>query len=114
MRKQLLLGVGSIMLLFSCSKDNNTTLSVTPGEQQHKVAGRTSSAFTGSMSYHFTTDYDLPCECGSYYVVGNLYGTGNMSHMGATTSKIKPCVSPLFSGDNHIGDHVAIECASFV
>lgn len=67
----------------------------------------------GSMIYHYTESFDLPCNCGIFSSAGNYYGTGKLSHLGNSTSKIKPCISMIFSGSTPIGVHVGEECGFF-
>jgi hypothetical protein len=121
MKKQLLLFVSAALIFSSCSKSNSNnavpdpnTTSATNGSTQPKVAGRGAKEFSGSLAYSFTTAFDLPCTFGSFTPVGNLYGTGTISHLGLSSSKIKPCVIPIFSGGTQIGDSVGVECATLV
>ncbi|MES2702051.1 MAG: hypothetical protein V4649_05400 [Bacteroidota bacterium] len=115
MKKSLLTLMSAAVLFASCSKNDNkengTVCGVRPTQT---AAAKSAQPFTGQITYHFTMDYDLPCDCGSYYPAGNFYGTGNLTHLGASSSRIKPCLSPIFSGTTQIGDHVGVECASFV
>jgi hypothetical protein len=112
MKKQVLFLFVGAMIFSSCSKRNDQL--TTDNVSMPKVAAAKASVpFTGSVTYHYTPDYDLPCDCGTYYPAGNFYGTGNFTHLGLSSSRIKPCLSPLFSGGTHIGDHVGVECASF-
>jgi hypothetical protein len=71
--------------------------------------------FKGSILYHANTSFDLPCNCQGMYPAGTFSGSGTLTHLGLTTSNIKPCVYPMFSPEgSYIGNHVGIECASFV
>ena len=121
MKKQLLFISFAVLIVSSCSKTNNalpitsgsSTARTTNNSSTSHTANRSSSPFGGSIDYHFVADYDLPCDCGAYYVVGNFYGSGTLTHLGLSTSRIKPCVSPIFSSGVHVGDHVGVECAFF-
>lgn len=75
---------------------------------------KTSRPFSGSMTYHFTTDFDLACTHPETIPAGNYNGSGNLSHLGATTSRFEPCIVPMFSGNAVIGLHVMHVCGSFV
>jgi hypothetical protein len=134
MKKSLLLMTGMIIFMTSCTKTNKDTLTDNTASptSTHTIAGKHSRPFKGSINYAFATNFDLPCDCGSYSVAGNFYGTGNFTELGLTTSKIKPCVSPIYAtrptapvtnghtaespflGGTPIGNHVGVECASFV
>ena len=121
MKKQLLFIVCAALVITSCRKSTDSVPFNTSNQQSVPTSnntttnphnsGRSANPFRGSMNYVFVSDYDLPCSCGAYYVVGNLYGTGEFAHLGLVTSRIKPCVSPIFTSGVHTGDHVAVECA---
>lgn len=111
MKKMLLFLLSGALMVTACNKGTKEDIS---NSAVVKTVGKQARPFTGSITYHFATDFDLPCDCGAYYPAGSFYGTGNLSHLGMSSSKIKPCLSPLFSGTEHIGDHVGVECASFV
>jgi hypothetical protein len=121
MKKQLLLIAITVLFISSCSKSNNNN--VAPSSEtavsasqssQSKIAGKCGKALTGSLNYAFTDAFDLPCVYGSFTPVGNLYGTGTLTHLGLSSSKIKPCVSPIYLGTVQIGDSVGVECATLV
>lgn len=115
MKKQLfVLLAGATLLFAACKKESNSNLASTDTPSMEELAKKKGKPFIGSMTYTFVTNYDLPCDCGTNFPVGNLYGTGTISPIGNATSKIKPCATPLFSGETRIGDHIAIECGSFV
>jgi hypothetical protein len=116
MKKQLLLIACAASLILSCSKTKNETLAANPLAANSSVrsAARAANPFTGSITYQFSTEFDLPCDCGSFYPGGNFFGTGNFSHLGLSTSKIKPCLSPVIVDGVQTGNHVGVECASFV
>lgn len=111
MKKTLLFLMSGALLVTACTKGTNEN---TSKNAVVKTAARQASPFTGSITYHFAPDIDLPCDCGSYYPAGNFYGTGNLNHLGMSSSKIKPCLSPIITDAGHVGDHVGVECASFV
>jgi hypothetical protein len=122
MKKELLVIASAVLMLSSCSKTENSlplstdqlstsTSNTTPAKEN---TYRKASPFQGSINYSFNASYDLPCDCGPYYPVGTFSGSGNLSHLGKSTSNIKPCVSPIFVSGAHTGDHVGVECASFV
>lgn len=139
MKKGLLLVMGMMVITASCRKSSNDSLiSNQTGVNKNTPAERHSRPFKGRIDYAFTTDFDLPCDCGSYTAAGNYYGTGNFTELGLTTSKIKPCTSPLYGSapsarasagsttqptgplpaspftGTVIGNKVGVECASFV
>lgn len=115
MKVQLFLSVGLVLMFSACSKDNNADLQPTAAtESISTVAKKQSVPIKGAINYNFVINYDMPCDCGSYYPVGTLYGEGNLSHLGKTSSYIKPCVAPIITDGSHIGDHVGVECGSFV
>ena len=81
MKKKLLLFMCAAVIISSCHKENNelpdqANSKATNNASGSHSAGRSASRFTGSMNYAFTGAYDLPCDCGANYVVGNLFGTG--------------------------------------
>jgi hypothetical protein len=69
--------------------------------------------FKGSIVYKYTEAFNLPCNCGTFSDAGNYFGNGVFTHLGKTTSKIKPCISMIFSGSTPIGVHVGQECGFF-
>ena len=115
MKNKLLLMALATLLIASCSKESNTTIPVI-SENQASMAkkGPQARPFTGSMTYNFAADENLPCDCGDFFPIGTYSGTGNLSHLGKTTSLIKPCVGPLLENGNLVGNHVGVECAYFL
>jgi len=119
MKKQLLFIAGAALLFSACSKSgsNNVVPGTSSAASTAKVAakrGDEGKALSGSLNYAFTDAFDMPCVFGSYTPVGNLYGSGTLTHLGLSTSKIKPCVVPIFLGGAQIGDSVGVECATLV
>jgi hypothetical protein len=116
MKKQLLLIACAASLIASCSKPKNEKFPVNEAATTTaaNAAARSASPFTGSITYHFSTAFDLPCDCGAFYPGGNFEGTGNFSHLGASSSRIKPCLAPIIVEGAQVGNHVGVECASFV
>lgn len=117
--------MGAAIVLASCSKNANellpsNTLSASETEEgalKKDDCGDNDNdgkPFKGSLIYHYTESFNLPCSCGTLTDAGNYYGTGNLTHLGKSTSKIKPCISLIFSGSTPIGVHVGQECGSFV
>ncbi len=111
------------IIFASCSKSANELLPTnvaTADETSEEGALKQSCgenggrAFKGSLIYHYTESFNLPCNCGTLTDAGNYYGTGKLAHLGNSTSKIKPCISLIFSGSAPIGVHVGQECGSFV
>src|SRR5437868_631722 len=102
MKIKVLSVVCAVLALSSCRKAND---SVQPNGAQPNVASAAKSAkpFSGTITYHATTDFDLGCTYGQTIPAGNYAGSGNLSHLGATTSKFEPCIVPMFSGNNVIG-----------
>lgn len=113
MKNKLLLMAAATILLASCSKDNDSIVPTVNQESMMKQ-GPQARPFSGSMTYTFAANQNLPCDCGDFFPVGTFYGTGSLSHLGNTTSLIKPCVAPIIQDGNYIGDHVGVECAYFV
>lgn len=115
MKRVLLMVAAAGMLFASCSKDNNSAIkSITADEAALAKKGPQARPFSGSLTYEFSMTENLPCNCGTYAPAGTLAGSGNMSHLGKTTSLIKPCVAPIIQGGQFIGNHVGVECAFFV
>lgn len=115
MKNKLLLMAFAALFLASCSKESNTTTSAISTDQASLAKqGPQARPFTGSMTYNFAPNENLPCDCGDFFPIGTFSGTGNLSHLGKTTSLIKPCVGPLLQDGNLIGNHVGVECAYFV
>src|SRR5687768_1358719 len=116
MRVSLLLLLSTVLLVASCRKSNEAPISGTSAETVKSPAykkGPKAKTISGSMVYNVNPNFDLPCDCGSLFPVGTFYGTGNISHLGAATSLIKPCFAPIISGGVQIGNHVGAECATF-
>jgi hypothetical protein len=118
MKNQLLLLGFFFVFITACSKKNdpaatapvNNNATTTNQGNHPKFAGKSDNTISGSIHYTFTTSFDLPCDCGTYTSAGNFYGTGILTHLGLSTSKIKPCLSPIYSGPVQIGEHVGVEC----
>lgn len=113
MKNKLILVACAAIILASCSKSNDSIVPVVNTEDMAKQ-GPQARPFSGSMSYSFAPNQNLPCDCGDYYPVGTFSGSGSLSHLGNSSSLIKPCVKPIFQDGNYIGDHVGVECAFFV
>ena len=113
MKNKLILVACAAIMLASCSKSNDSIVPVVNTEDLAKK-GPKSRPFSGSMSYSFAPNQNLPCNCGDFFPVGTFSGSGNLSHMGKSSSLIKPCVKPIIQDGNYIGDHVGVECAFFV
>lgn len=117
MKKQLFAVLASAALFSACSKKSNDivpsnteTVSTTAQAKSKKC----SVPFTGYINYHTTTAFNLNCTPSSgSFPAGNYDGSGNLSHMGITTSKLEPCVTPLFAGTTQIGFKVTDVCGSF-
>ena len=121
--KKLLTIMCAAFVLASCNKSSNeitpfNTVSAEDAENGALKRGNCDNdnwqPFKGSLVYHYTESFNLPCNCGNFADAGNFFGNGKMTHLGKTTSKIKPCISLIFSGSNPIGVHVGQECGSFV
>lgn len=125
MKKELLLLAAVLLFIGSCKKDN----SVQPaGQNQISTLARESEgsdddnsdgnphsrAFHGSITYQLSATDFLTCNCGNLSSAGTYTGSGTLSHLGITTSNIKPCFAPIFSGNNVVGLYTGSECASFV
>jgi hypothetical protein len=109
MKNQILLLSVALLFITSCSKTNDKTL-VQSQVNTPRSAGKAARTISGSIHYTYTTDFDLPCDCGAQVSAGNYVGTGTLTHLGMSSSKIKPCLSPLYSGASMIGQHVGTEC----
>lgn len=115
MKSKLLLAAFAALSFASCSKDGNITTSAISTDQASMAKkGPQARPFSGTMSYNFAANENLPCDCGDFFPVGTFSGTGNLSHLGKTFSLIKPCVQPIIQDGNYIGNHVGVECAYFV
>lgn len=122
MKNTLLILFAAVLMITACSKSNdNTLVQTTKATVQNsqgasaKVAAKVARSINGSMHYVYTTDFDLPCDCGTAGApAGNYTGTGTFTHLGVSSSKIKPCLSPIFSGTTMIGQHVGVECGTLV
>ncbi len=113
MNNKLLMVALAAILLASCSKNNDSLVSSVTVDESVAKKGPQSRPFSGSMSYTFAPNQNLPCDCGDYFPIGTFSGTGNLSHLGNSSSLIKPCVAPIFQDGQYIGDHVGVECAYF-
>ena len=118
MKKYLMLSAFAVLLLSACSKDNSVVPTVdeddTSIESLERRRGKKNfRPFRGNLYYQFSTNQDLPCDCGELYPVGTFEGVGRLTHFGNTTSLIKPCVSPLFEDGVQVGEYVGVECAYF-
>lgn len=111
MRKQFLLLLCATIVISSCRKEENFAPASAPSDIES--IAKQAKSISGSMYYHFDAENDLTCDCGSFFPAGTFSGSGNLTHMGLSTSQIKPCVSPLYSGSTQVGNHVGIECAYF-
>jgi hypothetical protein len=119
--KKLLTIMSAAFLLASCSKSANEVLptdAISASETEEGALKKdcnddNGKPFKGSLVYHYTESFNLPCNCGSFADAGNYFGTGNLTHLGNSTSKIKPCIALIFSGSAPIGVHVGQECGSF-
>lgn len=113
MKNQLLLIVMIAVLAASCQKsDNGMSLSQDP--QSGSALKNNGVPFKGAMLYTQSTTLNLPCNCGAMSTVGNFDGQGNITHFGLLKSKNKTCASPIMAGSIQIGNHIVIECGSFV
>jgi hypothetical protein len=73
------------------------------------------NTISGSIHYTYTTAFDLPCDCGTAgTAAGNYIGSGTLTLLGLSSSKIKPCLSPIYSGTTVTGQHVGMECNTLV
>lgn len=113
MKNQVLLLLACAALGFSSCKKTDCNEPTTAAPSLEATAKNAGKPFKGSMVYNFTGE-NVPCDCGSYYPVGNLVGSGNITHLGNATSRIKPCAQPLIVGGQEIGQIIGIECGSFV
>jgi hypothetical protein len=118
MKNSLLLMFAAMLLITSCSKTNDNALVQATSQDNQKAAARTTGkvdhSISGSMHYVYTTDFDLPCDCGTAgTAAGNYIGSGTFTHLGLSSSKIKPCLSPIISGGTVVGQHVGMECCTF-
>lgn len=132
MKSYLVLSVFAASLLFaSCAKDTQTQ-PATPVATQSSIDEMSKKdkhnwdddddrdcnrcddgkKLKGSMTFHISETYDLPCNCGQFQSAGTYSGSGNISHMGNTTSDIKPCIAPIFQGTALVGYHVGVQCGS--
>lgn len=120
MKSKLLVLSAAILLVASCKKVDNSAL--TSGDVAANVEStsmakqkcKESHKLTGTLVYDASTAFNLPCNCGSYVPLGNYYGTGELSHLGTATSKIKPCMAPIIANNQMIGMHIGAECGTLV
>jgi len=100
-RKQLLMGLLIMLTIASCRKDERTEVSL---PQQTATTQpqlkKTAKPFSGSMTTVPSTSTSLNCNCGTLVDLGTSTGSGNFSHMGNTTAKLRPCVSFTQTGFN--------------
>ena len=108
-----LLGFASLLLIISsCCKEDNLVADKNQGSLQLKTSPV--KPFQGTIVY-LPSNQDLPCDCGNFQPVGTFSGSGNLSHLGLVSSKIKPCTAPIFDNNfNVVGLHVGMECGSFI
>jgi hypothetical protein len=101
-RIQVVAILGMAIIAASCSKSNNETvpMSVQGTTPSKSVAMKTTGAkpFKGSMTMQPDGGSPL-CSCAAGVpVVGTLSGSGNITHLGLTTTTIQPCVVPQANG----------------
>src|SRR3569833_3090037 len=110
MKKQILFVMVMMLVIASCKKSGDKIVQTTSRASAHNGAARAATPISGSIHYTFTTSFDLPCDCGANSPAGNYLGSGTLSGLGMCSTKIKPCLSPIFSGGTLIGQHVGVEC----
>lgn len=113
MKKQFLLLLAATIVISSCRKEDSFAPTNASNGLESVAKTSNTRAVSGSMYYQADATNSLSCNCGSFFPVGTFSGSGNLTHLGSSTSKIKPCVAPLYSGSSQIGNHVGIECAYF-
>ena len=101
-RIQVVVIVGMAIIAASCSKNNNESIpmSVEGKAPSKSVAMKTSATkpFKGSMTMQPDGGSPL-CSCAEGVpIVGTLSGSGNITHLGLTTTTIQPCVVPVPTG----------------
>ena len=114
MKHRLLLLAVALFFITSCSRTNdNNVVPTATNDTPHKVAGKSAKTLTGSLHFSSTNSFDLQCNCGSVGSVpgGNFLGTGTLTHLGLSTSKINPCIYPIDGGS---GFHVLLECNTLI
>lgn len=112
MKNLFFVAIGTLVLFASCKKEDNCVKPANTTAVEN-VAKKSAVPFKGSMTYAFVEE-NVPCDCGEFSPVGNLHGTGDLTHLGSATSKIKPCAKMLIQNGTPIGQTIGIECGSFV
>ncbi|MCD6062190.1 MAG: hypothetical protein K0R82_101 [Flavipsychrobacter sp.] len=113
MKNLFFIAIGTLVMFASCKKEDNCVKPDANATSIENTAKKSAVPFTGSMTYSFVGE-NVPCDCGEFQAVGNLHGTGNLTHLGNATSKIKPCATYLMQNGNPIGQTIGVECGSFV
>lgn len=73
--------------------------------------------FTGVIDYVRVAPEELSisCECTEPAEIGNYFiGTGNITHMGNSTSEVIPCITLNYYEGNVIGYNILAQCNTFV
>ena len=109
MKYSMVLIALTVLSFSACRKETGVQPAGVTSETVPALMKKGPKPFKGTMVYEPTTTFNLPCNCGSFIDFGTLTGTGNLTHLGLTTSDIKPCI--VFTAT---GFHVGVECGSFV
>jgi hypothetical protein len=115
MKNKVLLAVVALLIIASCRKANNI-MGTEDGSNVPTNSANKSHAvpFKGTMTYMLNNTLNLPCNCGTSFAVGDFDGSGNVTHMGLLKSKNKTCASPIMVGPTQIGNHITVQCGSFI
>ncbi len=122
MKNKLLIAACALAFATSCNKATNTAIptannanTVESADLQSTAMSKSSGRpFKGSLSYSINTSLGLSCNCGAMATVGDFEGTGTVTHVGLLKAKNKTCVAPIIVSGNYVGNHVVVQCASFV
>ena len=109
----LLLALAATMFA-SCGKTNDDLQPNNASEQV--MLKRAANPLSGILLLHRNDALTMDCSCGPY-LRGVFEGVGDMSHMGASTTRTQVCYAPIWSagpGSTILGYHVANQCASII
>jgi hypothetical protein len=124
MKKLMPLMILSIVILFGCAKEETNELAqaidtgIAQDYDDTEVGLRGNNPkprpISGSIDYLGGADIDLTCDCPDGTVIGNYFlGTGNITHLGNSTSESIPCIELIISEGNVIGYNIPSQCTIF-
>lgn len=104
----------ALVLAGGCTKEALTT---TDADLDLRGKNPVEKHFTGVIDYVRVAPEELSisCECTEPAEIGNWFsGTGNITHMGNSTSETIPCITYILLEGNVIGYTVEAQCNTLV